>query len=579
MFKAVRGIFIFLGKENSVLSTQPEIFEQLVSSLHELFKGKQCIRSECGFSWVALFFRGYEKPLFLCWRDPFSGLCLATEENVTGLVITENGTPPFSEALRKYMVRSSLVRINRIGGDRVIAMEYSRKIGPGISRKSSLVCEFAGKRSGIFIIDESGKIIESSRKHREQADPSPEGRPGCLYSPPTAFQGYSLASQDGPDLFYCLESITGIGKRLGSQLVKNWHLFPRKDWSYMISRVIKRDMPPINRPGLRLQIIGKDISIFPVLLGNNPSLGGDIADVLADTTILPLSRDRLRNFKNRLLKDAGAVSRRLSSMRSGLTDQIRRAKDAWVHKASGDLLLSGSRNIPRGSVSVTLPYWDGDHYRDLDIRIDPALSISQNAQAYYRKFRKQASLRTGLDGSLKAIEEHEFAVAEFTARINATADLSEIALLKEEAAGIAGPPEISKENGPVREYRFLGYRVIAGTNRKANRRVTFVIASPEDIWLHARGVPGGHVVVKRTGRNEIPDPIVLQFAASLAASLSRSSKETRADVDYTVRKHVRAIPGTVAEVTYSNARTIKVSPDLWKELLKGTGSIRDEWST
>ena len=303
MFKAVRGIFIFLGKENSVLSTQPEIFEQLVSSLHELFKGKQCIRSECGFSWVALFFRGYEKPLFLCWRDPFSGLCLATEENVTGLVITENGTPPFSEALRKYMVRSSLVRINRIGGDRVIAMEYSRKIGPGISRKSSLVCEFAGKRSGIFIIDESGKIIESSRKHREQADPSPEGRPGCLYSPPTAFQGYSLASQDGPDLFYCLESITGIGKRLGSQLVKNWHLFPRKDWSYMISRVIKRDMPPINRPGLRLQIIGKDISIFPVLLGNNPSLGGDIADVLADTTILPLSRDRLRNFKNRLLKD------------------------------------------------------------------------------------------------------------------------------------------------------------------------------------------------------------------------------------------------------------------------------------
>jgi predicted ribosome quality control (RQC) complex YloA/Tae2 family protein len=75
-------------------------------------------------------------------------------------------------------------------------------------------------------------------------------------------------------------------------------------------------------------------------------------------------------------------------------------------------------------------------------------------------------------------------------------------------------------------------------------------------------------VIIKTNKRERPVTSVLQFAASLAAYFSRSSEALKVDVDYTKRKYVRGIPGTTAEVTYSNARTIRVSPSLWKELVK-----------
>jgi len=112
---------------------------------------------------------------------------------------------------------------------------------------------------------------------------------------------------------------------------------------------------------------------------------------------------------------------------------------------------------------------------------------------------------------------------------------------------------------------------VAGTNRKANRKVTFVLSSPEDLWFHARDIPGAHVIVRLPGK-DAPPREVIEFASSLAAYYSRSSESLTVAVDYTRRKHVRPIPGTISEVSYSRARTITVSPGLWARLLQGRTS-------
>ncbi len=546
---------------------QPEVFEPLVSSLQIMFKGKQCTRSECGFTWAALFFKGCEKALFFCWNGSFPGLCLATERQISGLLTTENGIPPFTESMKKHLVRSSIVEVKRINKDRIICIDFSRRIGAGISKTRSLVCEFAGRRGGLLLLDESGCIIDNSRHDRTKGFISPEKRPGSLYSPPSSFHGDLVSTMQGPGLFFALESLPGIGKKLGSEVNRYWHLFPRNEWSGMLSMVMSHENSHSEGDRVRLQRIGKDLSLFPVLLGKNPALAGTVPEALEEFTIQPLSDERLRTIKARLLKEAGSMKRKLSSMRAGLKNQTDLAREAWKHKVAGELLLANYSRICRGSTSLTLPFWNGDHYEDLAISIDPALTIPQNAQVCFRKFKKQSSRRTGLDETIKAINEREDEVAEFEARVKETADLSEIARLKEEILSIERPPHIEKSPGTIRKYRFMDYQVIAGTNRKANRRVTFVIASQDDIWLHARGVPGGHVIIK-TNKRERPVTSVLQFAASLAAYFSRSSEALKVDVDYTKRKYVRGIPGTTAEVTYSNARTIRVSPSLWKELVK-----------
>ncbi len=79
-------------------------------------------------------------------------------------------------------------------------------------------------------------------------------------------------------------------------------------------------------------------------------------------------------------------------------------------------------------------------------------------------------------------------------------------------------------------------------------------------------MPGGHVILKDLSGTEAGG-IILEFAASLAAYFSKASNALKVSVDYTRRKYVRSIPGSIAEVTYSRARTLTVSPDLWKRLL------------
>jgi predicted ribosome quality control (RQC) complex YloA/Tae2 family protein len=97
-----------------------------------------------------------------------------------------------------------------------------------------------------------------------------------------------------------------------------------------------------------------------------------------------------------------------------------------------------------------------------------------------------------------------------------------------------------------------GIVIWVGRNARRNDEVTFVKGKPEDLWLHARGVPGAHVIVKSSGR-----PV----AASVAAYYSASRGEGHVSVDATERCHVRKIKGGKAGmVTYRNESVIEAVP-------------------
>jgi predicted ribosome quality control (RQC) complex YloA/Tae2 family protein len=98
-----------------------------------------------------------------------------------------------------------------------------------------------------------------------------------------------------------------------------------------------------------------------------------------------------------------------------------------------------------------------------------------------------------------------------------------------------------------------------GRNSRQNDEVTFRRAKGDDWWFHARGVPAAHVIVRSIGQSLPPDTI--QRAAELAAHFSQLRNEAHVDVDYTLRRHVRRIPGAAPGlVTYSQEQTIRVTP-------------------
>jgi predicted ribosome quality control (RQC) complex YloA/Tae2 family protein len=127
-------------------------------------------------------------------------------------------------------------------------------------------------------------------------------------------------------------------------------------------------------------------------------------------------------------------------------------------------------------------------------------------------------------------------------------------------------PEARRPSPPRRKRALLelrtphGSRIAVGRSPVENAELTFRHARPNDLWFHARGIPGAHVILSREDRSAAPDED-LRAAASLAAFYSRAKAATSVPVDYTQRKHVRkqraAPPGLV---WYTEARTIVVQP-------------------
>jgi predicted ribosome quality control (RQC) complex YloA/Tae2 family protein len=116
------------------------------------------------------------------------------------------------------------------------------------------------------------------------------------------------------------------------------------------------------------------------------------------------------------------------------------------------------------------------------------------------------------------------------------------------------------KSGPLRVVTKDGYVIWVGRNSRQNELVTFDKGSPQDWWLHARGVPGAHVIVKSADGRPLPDGVAEQ-AAALAAYYSANRGSSRVEVDVTQRRHVRKIKGgATGMVTYRNETTRAVAP-------------------
>ena len=250
-----------------------------------------------------------------------------------------------------------------------------------------------------------------------------------------------------------------------------------------------------------------------------------------------------------------AVARRkraLAALERELAEAVR-----WEElKAKADLILARLSDIPRGAAEVELEGFDG---RPVTLTLDPALSPAQTAQRLYdraRKLRRKLELiparRETLQQELSRLEELEDELRRkpYLAPYLAV-ELAALGALPEERR--AKPPPRPRP----RELVIQGFRIQVGRSARENNALVRK-ASPHDLWLHARGVPGAHVIIK-TGGRQVPEEVLVR-AAELAAWHSRARGEPKVEVSYTEVRHLRkpkgAPPGLV---TVKRERVIAVS--------------------
>jgi predicted ribosome quality control (RQC) complex YloA/Tae2 family protein len=248
-----------------------------------------------------------------------------------------------------------------------------------------------------------------------------------------------------------------------------------------------------------------------------------------------------------------------------LSQDLDSADRAEEYRQAGDLVLANLGRLRTGMELVELSGYDGN---TVSVQLDPKLSPARNADRYFKKYKKAKVGHSIIIQRLQLAEAETLLLKALRARLNDGDDEGDLSSIR--SALVAGGyiKAKGKEKAPVgpappgyRTIMFHGWEILVGKGAVGNDYITTKIARTDDLWLHAEGMPGSHVLVKNPGKVEIPANVLLK-AAALAAYYSKGKKAGKVSVTYTRAGRVKKPKGAKAGlVTLTERKSIMVRPE------------------
>ena len=307
-----------------------------------------------------------------------------------------------------------------------------------------------------------------------------------------------------------------------------------------------------------------------IALPTDLALASGSASIAADAyySSLDEARDfesRANSVRSQLVKSI----RQKQKLKQNLEQDLAEHGDPDEHKRFGDLLLANLATARRAGNKVTLTDYYADGAPSIEIEVDENTSLQDEAARRFKLYGKAKRAREEIALRMTQIDRE---VAQLNGR------LEEIDRIIREKDLTALEPSLSAKSptkrstkrptGPsvrrvpgVRRYVSSdGYEILVGRAARDNDNLTFKIAQPNDLWLHAGDYPGSHVVVRNPTRKEIPHRTVVE-AAQLAGRFSQASEDSKVVIHYTPRKFLAKPKGSAPGlVRLSRFKSITVAP-------------------
>ncbi|MDW8145694.1 MAG: NFACT RNA binding domain-containing protein [Roseiflexaceae bacterium] len=275
------------------------------------------------------------------------------------------------------------------------------------------------------------------------------------------------------------------------------------------------------------------------------------------------ARERLTAHQQRrdaLRERLSEARERLERQRSALQAELQRAAELDRLRWEGEMIFAFLHALTPGQ--------DRLEVEGRTIVLDPRKSPVECAQERFRAYDKAKSALAGIPERLRAVELRLTGLDEMLALLDLAERFEEIeAIAREaEAEGYLGPsPAERARQRPVRPAPPLriessdGFTIYIGRTAQQNEQVTFRLGAPDDLWLHVRGAPGAHVIIK-TGGRDVPERTI-EEAAALAAYYSALRSSASVEVEIARRRSVRKVRGgPTGLVTYQAERAVRVAP-------------------
>jgi predicted ribosome quality control (RQC) complex YloA/Tae2 family protein len=439
--------------------------------------------------------------LELFGRAGAATLLVSAEPDVTRLhVVRERPAQPdaplaFQAVLRRDLAGARLAGVTARPGDRVVELAFETAAGP-----LRLVAELTGRHGNVFLVSADGLIRASAGRNLSQRRDLVPGKP------------YVAPAERPPGLGGGAPAPDPAGGDAG----------PRADGGFPLSTALEARYRALEEERLAVE-----------------------------------GRRRLREP----VRAALARSRRALAK---LADEAARVPAAEEDRRTADLLKANLQALRRGMKDANLTEWTEEGPREVRVLLDPALPPRENMERYYRRYRRIAESAARVEARAAEVRAREGELSALLAALDG-APLDALPRLEREARRLgAGPRPAprsrSKRDLPLPPYRLFrsvaGVPLLVGRNAEANDQLTVKVARGNDLWLHARGLAGSHVVA-RLEKGRAPDGETLLDAAHLAAHFSDGRGAPQLEVVATRAKYVRKAKGSgPGAVTYSQERTI-----------------------
>ena len=475
----------------------------------------------------------------------------------------ENPAQPstFIMVLRKYLQGALIESIEQVENDRIVEMTVSNKNEIGDHIQATLIIEIMGKHSNILLVDKSSHKILEVIKHVGFSQNSYRTLlPGSTYIAPPSTESLNPFTIKDEKLFEILQTQETTAKNLQSLFQGLGRDTANELESILVSEKLSTFRNFFNqetKPCLT------ETSFSPVPFANQ--VGDPFANLsdLLDTYYKDKAeRDRVKQQASELIR---RVENELQKNRHKLKKQEKEllaTDNAEEFRQKGELLTTFLHQVPNDQDQVIL-----DNYytnQPITIALDKALTPNQNAQRYFKRYQK---LKEAVKYLTDLIEETKATILylESVETVLNQAGLEEIAEIREELIQTGfirrrQREKIQKRKKPEQYLASDGKTIIyVGRNNLQNEELTFKMARKEELWFHAKDIPGSHVVISG---NLDPSDEIKTDAAELAAYFSQGRLSNLVQVDMIeVKKLNKPTGGKPGFVTYTGQKTLRVTPD------------------
>lgn len=522
--------------------------------------------------------------------------------------------PPFCQLLRKHLSSATLVGLEQLPGERIADLKFACVDEIGNRSNKTLTAEIMGRHSNLILWDnDSEKILGASHNVTAEMSRQREIAAGLKYARPPRQEKSSIFSVEKGDLQkafmqiqvpesnpaeasaehalepartfeqWLMGSFAGLGRHLAEEIVDGAGLpstISAEEISEEKAEAVWRRIEALQqisdyKPSMRL-----DLTRFSVLSWWKESASADenlwkcfpSANDLVDAYFRGVQlRTEIQQLKDRIRSELKSEHDKLQQRLEMAEKLLEGSKDLDQYKNYGDMILAHMNEIQPGQSALTCPDLYSENGKTVTIELNPNLSASQNAQAYYRMFAKARTRTKTASASNKDASDKLAEVQACSQQLEHADTLQDLQVLKEKVldrgkkseAPRPAPGSQQKEQRPAHQRLMStkssdGFTIIVGRNKQENDVLISRLTQPLDIWLHAQGLEGAHVLIKLPNKKD-PPQTTLKEAAQIAARFARTGLGGKVKVVYTYGKYVRKVakdkPGLVR---YENERTLEV---------------------